>query len=333
MFFQSKQNKSVTFSGNEILLLILLCVFPIAVTTPWTVSHSTAAPLETESSRGSVASENRSKAKGDDRDRQRLSERNLKELALTQMTYASSNEHYYPPAFSRSEDGKPLLSWRVLILPQLGKQQLYDQFHLDEPWDSEHNKKLIPKMPRVFKSPSSNVGPGKTTYLSIRGEDTIFSGESEIRIQDVRDGTSNTLTLVEASDSEAVVWTKPDDFIRDPDNPLEGLLGVYEDGFLAGLADGRVLMFSSKTDIPTINALITHSGGEPLPREIFSVPVERNKTGDEKPTTSGAQSYRNLRKLALSLHYYHEAHNHLPPAFSHNTEGAPLLSWRKLRHF
>ena len=148
---------------------------------------------------------------------------NLKQIGLAMHNYHDARRPF-PPAFKADKDGKPLLSWRVLILPYLEEDELYQQFHLDEPWDSEHNKKLIDKMPDVYKSPNSSLaGEGKTNYLTVRGEKTIFSGGKGARIADIADGTSNTIMVVEAADEKAVPWTKPDDFEYDENNPLKGL--------------------------------------------------------------------------------------------------------------
>ena len=61
----------------------------------------------------------------------------------------------FPPAATTDGADKPLLSWRVAILPFLEQQPLYEQFHLDEPWDSPHNKTLIEQMPQVYAIPGS----------------------------------------------------------------------------------------------------------------------------------------------------------------------------------
>ena len=89
---------------------------------------------------------------------------NLKQIALAMLNYMDAYKHF-PAAASCGPDGKPLLSWRVYILPYIDQKQLFDQFHLDEPWDSAHNKTLIEKMPVVFRSPKSQAQKGKTNYL------------------------------------------------------------------------------------------------------------------------------------------------------------------------
>ena len=117
---------------------------------------------------------------------------------------------------------------------------MYNQFHQDEPWDSENNKKLIAKMPPEFRSPNSKAGEGKTNYLAVRGEKTVFPGKQGVRIADIKDGTAHTIAIVEASDEKAAIWTKPDDFEYNDENPLQGLVGMHPNGFLAGFADGSV---------------------------------------------------------------------------------------------
>src|SRR5262249_54155708 len=72
---------------------------------------------------------------------------NLKQIALAMHNYNDAYNGKLPAHAIYSKDGKkPLLSWRVAILPFIEQDNLYQQFHLDEPWDSEHNKKLIPML-------------------------------------------------------------------------------------------------------------------------------------------------------------------------------------------
>ncbi len=189
---------------------------------------------------------------------------NMKQIALAMFNYLDAKKTF-PPAYKAGKDGKPLLSWRVLILPYLEEKDLYQQFNLDEPWDSEHNKKLIDKMPAVYKSPNSaKAAAGKTVYLTVRGEKTVFSGGKGTRIADITDGTSNTIMTVEANDEEAVPWTKPDDFEYDANNPLKGLGGMHPSVFLAGFADGSVRAISNSIDPKMLKALFTRNGNEPI---------------------------------------------------------------------
>jgi hypothetical protein len=190
---------------------------------------------------------------------------NLKQIVLAQHNYHAKHDHF-PPAFSASKDGKPLLSWRVLILPFLDQQALYDQFHLDEPWDSAHNRSLISKIPAVFRCPDENdasAKDGKTRYLAPRSAATIMRGAEAVALRDIADGTSNTIIVLDAGDDRAVEWTKPADWEFDPDPAVETIFNSHEPaGTNMAFADGAVRFISATIKAATLRALLTRDGGE-----------------------------------------------------------------------
>ncbi len=188
------------------------------------------------------------------------SQTNLKDIAIALHGFHDDKGHF-PPAAVFGKDGKPLLSWRVAILPYVDQAELFKQFKLDEPWDGEHNKKLIAKMPAIYRA-QPGLPAGKTTYLGVAGRAAMFPpGPKPVRIQDVLDGTSNTIFIVEADADRAVVWTKPEDYSYDPAKPLDGL-GKEAGGFNAVFVDGSVRVISRKIDPKTLAALFTRDGGE-----------------------------------------------------------------------
>jgi len=166
------------------------------------------------------------------------------------------------------KNGKPLLSWRVYLLPFIGEDSLYDQFKLDEPWDSPHNLKLLDKIPGIYKSPSSAVGTNKTRYLAPVGPSSILGEKTKIRFRDISDGTSNTVLLVEAGADKAVPWTKPEDLTYDPKNPVASL-GKIGDSFMVLMADGSVHQLKATIDAASLLNLFQRNDGNVVNIETF----------------------------------------------------------------
>lgn len=197
--------------------------------------------------------------------RRNTSMNNMKQIMLALLNYEDSHKNF-PTHANYDDNGKPLLSWRVHILPFLEEQQLYSQFHLDEPWDSEHNRQLIAKMPAVFLDPSSRYQQqdGKTHYLGIKGKGFAFEGTDEtFSFAAFRDGTSNTAMILQVNDDRAPEWTKPDDWEFNEQAPLQGLSNSLHPGiFLVGFCDGHVRAISEGIDLSVFKALLTRAGGE-----------------------------------------------------------------------
>ena len=192
---------------------------------------------------------------------------NLKQIMLAMHNY-HDKEKSFPPAFKANGDGKPLLSWRVLILPYLDQNELYKEFHLDEPWDSPHNKTLIERIPAVYQCPSQNLnklGIGKTTYVTPRGKSTMFSGAIGTKIKDIYDGTSNTIAVVDVGADRAVTWTAPEDWEVEKDPQPKSVLKGHGEGSTAGFADGSARFIKDTIDAELLRHLTTHRGGEVIP--------------------------------------------------------------------
>jgi prepilin-type processing-associated H-X9-DG protein len=195
---------------------------------------------------------------------------NLKQIALALHNYLSANETFPLPAIA-GKDGKPLLSWRVAILPFIEQGDLYNRFKLDEPWDSPHNKALLKEMPPTYLCPSRrNVEPYTTTYRIFVGPGAMFEKGQATGIATITDGTSNTVLVVEAK--EAVPWTKPEAELPFDPKAQPSLLGAgssHPGGFNAAFGDGSVRFLKSSINLNVFKALITRNGGEVINAGAF----------------------------------------------------------------
>ncbi|MHB1422030.1 MAG: DUF1559 family PulG-like putative transporter [Gemmataceae bacterium] len=189
---------------------------------------------------------------------------NLHNIGIAMQNYADTTGRF-PTQATYDKNGKPMLSWRVLILPYIEQQNLYNQFHLNEPWDSEHNKKLLAKMPKTYASPrdEKTVKEHTTHYQGFVGNGAFFEGKKGLRFPaDLPDGTSLTIMIVEAS--KAVPWSKPEDLPFDPAKPLPQLGLPGASGFMAVMCDASIRTFSHKITKETLRGAITRDGGEVL---------------------------------------------------------------------
>jgi uncharacterized protein (TIGR03067 family)/prepilin-type processing-associated H-X9-DG protein len=187
---------------------------------------------------------------------------NLKQIGLAMHNYHDQHKTF-PAAAIYSKDGKPLLSWRVAILPYIEQDNLYRQFKLDEPWDSPHNIKLLDALPKIY-APVGKQAPDKksTFYQVFTGPKTLFEGSKGSKFTQIKDGTSNTVLAVEAG--KAVPWTKPDDLEYKAGQALPRLGGQFGGGFNMLLADGSVRFVPAGFNENVLRHLITIADGQPV---------------------------------------------------------------------
>lgn len=194
---------------------------------------------------------------------------NLSQLGLAFHAYHEKHEHF-PAAAITGKDGKPLLSWRVELLPYMGRQDLYDEFHRDEPWDGPHNLALLSKMPEMYACPSEpDRARGLTTYQVVVGPKaglgvvgTMFEEARGIDIREVTDGASNTVLVAETG--RPMPWTQPDDrrFVEGGALPTFG--SRHNGGFNALFADSSVRFLRFTLSLETLRLLLTRDGNEIL---------------------------------------------------------------------
>lgn len=192
----------------------------------------------------------------------------LKQINLALLNYEQANR-CLPPAYVADAKGRPLYSWRVLILPYIEQGDLYKRIRLNEPWDSPHNRSVlqIESVAKLFHCPSAENPKDETSYVMIVGPNTTSDGPHSVRLADLKDGVSNTILVAEIKDS-GIHWAAPRDLdfesmsfqINDPVG--KGIGSYHSETANVGLADGAVRCISNGFDPTLVKALITINGGE-----------------------------------------------------------------------
>jgi hypothetical protein len=226
----------------------------------WRAQADDAASKKEDKKDAQEKAEAKAKDDEDNAEDRKKSQNNLKQMALAMHNYHDAYGRF-PPAANRGADDKSLLSWRVMILPYIEQDALYKEFHMDEPWDSEHNKTLLAKMPSIY-APLNGVKTkeeNSTFYQVFTGKGTPFEDPKGNRLADITDGTSNTIMIIEAG--EAVPWTKPADLEYDAEKKLPKLGGIFKEGFNFALCDGSVRFCKKEFQEKTMRLLITRNDG------------------------------------------------------------------------
>ena len=189
----------------------------------------------------------------------------LRTLAMAIHNHHSAMMRFPSPVAGLDGKSPRKLSWRVDLLPFLDQNDLYQQFHLDEAWDSPHNRSLISKMPSVFRVPQSKhaAESGLSTFVLPCNAVTMWPADRAIDFKDIEDGSSNTIMIVEVKDDFAQEWTKPDPFEINMQNPASQLGGHFKDKvfFAAGDGSSGTVAREKFGDLP---ALLTRAGGEAI---------------------------------------------------------------------
>jgi hypothetical protein len=165
------------------------------------------------------------------------------------LAVANYHETYgcFPPASVADRDGKPLHSWRVLILPFLEQPELYNAYNFDEPWDGPNNRKLADKVGRIYlRSGLESDQVHTTSFVAVVGPETVV---------EVPDGKFR--------------WMEPRDLrfdrmsFRINDGSGRGL-GSRLGGVRVVSVDGTVRTLPDDFDPVRLRAMLTANGGEAI---------------------------------------------------------------------
>ena len=202
--------------------------------------------------------------------RRNVCNNNLKQIGLALQNYADIN-NALPPAYVADENGRPMHSWRVLILPYMEQKALYDRYNFDEPWDGPNNSQLADLMPSTYRCPSdSGASPPSTltSYAAITGQGTLFDGDTPSSFAMIQDGTSNTIAVAEASQA-GIHWMEPRDLdIAQMTFQINGsptdIHSEHPGVAMAVFADGHTTTLSTSVSAEMLRAFFSKNGGEPI---------------------------------------------------------------------
>jgi hypothetical protein len=202
-----------------------------------------------------------------------LKEKTHDNLALIGAALRAYHDDYkcFPPAVIRDSAGKPMHSWRVLLLPYLGEKELYRAYKFDEPWDGPTNSTLlIHSMPAVYRDPADPDSriTAETPYLAVCGDGSVFPRDGSVILEEITDGPGDTVMVVEAARS-GIAWMEPLDMqITRMNYSVNSNFGPDSVATLAGdgpqilLADGTVKELVPEVSAAQLRALVTIRGGE-----------------------------------------------------------------------
>lgn len=179
----------------------------------------------------------------------------------------------FPPVCTTDEDGKPMHSWRVLILPLIEQVELYRRYDFNEPWNGPHNLKLAKQMPQVFRCFEDTATPGTNTdYVAVVGPETIWQPDHGTTFREIEDGSSHTIAVIEASGA-GINWMEPRDLpfaaLAKGVNPKPGpgISSMHSGAVLAVFADGHTQSIDERIPLEKLKALFTKAGGEEIGEE------------------------------------------------------------------
>ena len=193
------------------------------------------------------------------------SKNNLKQIGMALHQYHESY-NMFPPGFTADSTGRKHHSWRVLLLPFLGKEEtdLFNQMNFNVPWDDPQNQRFLNRRPDVYAN--DDIDPNdktSTAYAGVFGPQSAFSGK-KLNFRDFRDGTANTIMAGEAVKAK-IPWMKPDDVDITVHGQFGDPLGFTSNnpnGFQALLGDGTVRFVTKDVPQATLNGAYTINGGE-----------------------------------------------------------------------
>ncbi|MGI8982896.1 MAG: DUF1559 domain-containing protein [Pirellulaceae bacterium] len=185
---------------------------------------------------------------------------NLKQIAIALRSYADQYGDL-PPAHTVDADGKPLHSWRTLILPFMEQQPLYQKIDLAKPWDDPANQVAFDAGVPAYACPSTSGPMTQTVYMAVAVPGGCFKPTESRKLSEITDGQDSTVMVMEVDITQAVHWMAPTDSIDfGLLKPKSGARLQHPHGYQVAFVDGSVHFLSADLQPETLRALITIDG-------------------------------------------------------------------------
>ena len=192
---------------------------------------------------------------------------NLKQLGLAMHNYYDAFGSF-PAAYAVDKDGHPINSWRLPLSGYLEAGPPRPRSFYEEPWDSpvglRHTMTSIP----CYHCPSdSSAAKNETNYVLIVGPGMFAEGPTPTQLDDIKDGASNTIMLVETVGAK-IPWAAPRDLEADKItfeiNPAKtlGISSNHSGGANCAFVDRSVRFLSNSTPPQQVRAMCTRADGE-----------------------------------------------------------------------
>lgn len=197
----------------------------------------------------------------------------MRQIGIALQNYHDTYQSF-PPAYVADENGRPMHSWRVLILPFLEENELYEEYDFDEAWDGPNNRRLAELMPDIYGCPSAVEPAGQTNYVAVVGDETMWTGANAVTMRDVLDGTAKTIAVVETTGS-GINWLEPrdltvDEAVQGINQPIgPGIASNHPGGVNVLFCDSHVIFLDESVRPDDIRALLTINGREDIDSSVF----------------------------------------------------------------
>jgi hypothetical protein len=187
---------------------------------------------------------------------------NLRQIALALQDYHDEFGSF-PPAYIIDAAGKPLHSWRTLILPFNEQKPLYEKIDLTKPWDDPANREAYETHIPAYGCPSANAPKTHATYLAVVDPGACFNGPVPRKLSDITDDQGRTLLVIEVPADRAVHWMSPSDASEQLIlSAVAADQAPHPSGTQAACADASIKVLSTDTPPKRLRALMSIAGDD-----------------------------------------------------------------------